>query len=112
MAGKWDYPLTPDEMNALNYSRQNMTPERGMVNPDGSLTTFMGAVEGVNGRQMYFPTYWDKQVLPRQDAMQKALRSGIKFPQYDTVEEALAREKVIHDYMEQDTQEYSKRKRK
>ena len=111
MAG-WDYPLTQEEMNALNYSRQNMNPERGLANQDGSLTTFKGAISGVDDKQMYYPTYWDKQVLLPNEALQRALRSGIKFPMYGSVEEAEARERVVHDYMERDTQEYNKRKKR
>ena len=73
----------------------------------------MGAVvEAPGGKQMLIPTYWGGAIRSVPDAMRMAIKSGIKFPTYDTPEEALAREKFIHGIMEQDVQKYDAEKAK
>lgn len=57
----------------------------------------MGAVEDLNGKPTYFPTFWSGKVLPLEQAKKRALNSGIEFPTYPDYDTALAREKAIHD---------------
>jgi hypothetical protein len=89
--------LTQEEKNAVDYHRRNL--EAGFVqqNGDGSGTSFKGAVEDINGKPTYFPTFWNGRELPLDQARQRVLNSGIQFPTYPTYDAALAREKMIHD---------------
>ena len=99
--------MTPEEQNALQYHRNNLNLGTYLTHPDGEKTTFMGAVvEAPGGKQMLIPTYWGGAVRSVPDAMRMAIKSGVKFPTYDTVDEALAREKYIHNIMEQDVKKY------
>ena len=99
--------MTPEEQNALQYHRNNLNLGTYLTHPDGEKTTFMGAVvEAPGGKQMLIPTYWGGAVRNVSDAMRMVIKSGVKFPTYDTVDEALAREKYIHNIMEQDVKKY------
>lgn len=89
--------LSAAEKNAVDYHRRNLESGIVQVNPDQSVTTFMGAVEDLNGRPTWFPTFWSGRVLPLEEAKARALNSGIEFPSYPDYATALAREKVIHD---------------
>ena len=105
--------MTPEELNALQYHRNNLNLGAFLQHPTGEKTTFMGAiVEAPGGKQMLIPTYWGGAIRPVPDAMRMAIKSGIKFPTYDTVEEAEAREKYIHSLMEQDVKKYDAEKAK
>ena len=59
---------------------------------------------------MLLPTYWGGAVREVPDAMRFAIKSGIKFPTYPSVDEALAAEKRMHDIMEQDLEVYRAKK--
>ncbi len=80
-----------------------------MKNPDGSMTTFKGSVVGADGGHMILPTYWHGQVRDIPQAMRFAIKSGIKFPIYPTVDEALAAEQRLHGIMEQDLRDFAAR---
>jgi hypothetical protein len=101
--------LSPDEQAVIDYHRSNLWQGRGMKNPDGSITTFKGSVVGADGGHMILPTYWHGQVRDIPKAMRFAIKSGIKFPIYPTVDEALAAEQRLHGIMEQDLRDYNAR---
>ena len=102
--------FSPQEQAALNYHRQNLIGGTGKANKDGSMTTFMGSVVDTNDGAMILPTYWAGSVRSVPDAMRFAIKSGIDFPKYPSVAEALAAEKRMHGVMEQDTKLIGKRK--
>ena len=94
--------FSPEEMAALDYHRANLATNNFQRNEDGSLTTFKGAIVGTDKGQMLLPTYWNGAVRDVPDAMRFAIRSGIRFPSYKTVEDALAAEQRLHGIMETD----------
>jgi hypothetical protein len=94
--------FSPEEQAALNYHRRHLVGNTGLRHPDGAVTTFMGSVVDTGKGAMILPTYWEGTVRPVDQAMNFAIRSGIKFPVYDSVESALTAEKRMHDVMEQD----------
>ena len=103
--------MTPEEQNALQYHRNNLNLGTFLQHPDGQKTTFMGAiVEAPGGKQMLIPTYWGGAVRSVPDALRMAIKSGIKFPTYDSVKEAQARENFLHSIMEKDVQAYDANK--
>jgi hypothetical protein len=101
--------LSPDEQAVIDYHRSNLYQGKGLRNPDGSTTTFKGSVIGADGGHMILPTYWHGQVRDIPQAMRFAIKSGIKFPIYPTVKEALAAEQRLHGIMEQDLRDYNAR---
>ena len=103
--------FSPQEQAALNYHRQNLIGGTGKANKDGSMTTFMGSVVDTNDGAMILPTYWAGSVRSVPDAMRFAIKSGIDFPKYPSVAEALAAEKRMHGVMEQDTTMFRKGKK-
>ena len=98
--------LTPEEQEVLNYHRRNLATGMYQTNSDGSLTTFKGAVFDTPTGATLVPTYWHGQVREPHEGYRMAIKSGIKFPQYKSREEALAREQAIHDIMAADIQAY------
>ncbi|MGV0954692.1 MAG: hypothetical protein ACOYBR_10300 [Fluviibacter sp.] len=100
--------LTPEEQEVLNYHRRNLQTGIYQKNADGSLTTFKGAVVGLPGGETIIPTYWYGQERDVPTAVRFMQRSGIKFPSYSSVDQALARERELHSMMEQDTSEFMK----
>jgi hypothetical protein len=104
--------FSPEETNALDYHRANLATNNVLRNADGSLTTFKGAVVGTDKGQMLLPTYWHGAVREIPDAMRFAIRSGIRFPSYKTVEDALAAEQRLHGIMETDVATHLKKGQK
>lgn len=98
-------------MNVIQYHRNNLDNNTFMVNPDGSPTTFKGAVMGVDNGSMLFPRYRDGVILEPQTAQRLAVRSGVKFPIYKDDETALAREQLLHDVMAADSRAFMKHKK-
>ena len=95
-------PHNPDEQSVLDYHRQNLFGGTGMKNADGSITTFKGTVVGLDDGYAILPTYWHGQVREVPDAVRFAMRSGIKFPRYKTLQDALSAERRLHSVMESD----------
>ncbi len=101
--------LSPEERNAVDYHRRNLASGMMRKNPDGSGTSFLGAVEGLgpNETPTYYPTFWNGKALDARQAGQRAEQSGIAFPTYPSYDAALAREQQIHsDIMESDEQRF------
>lgn len=101
--------LTPAERAVLAYHRQHLARGSFLTNPDGSLTTFRGAISGVPEGEMLYPTYWRGRVRNEREALAEALSSGIKWPIYKTPQEAIRREKLIHMLMESDVSDFQTR---
>lgn len=104
------YIPTPAEQEALAYHRRNLESGNYLRNPDGSLTTFYGTVIGDDKGSMLIPTYWHGQIRDVPEAMDFAIKSGIKFPRYKDTAAALAAERALHDIMAAETAAYAKRK--
>jgi len=98
-------------MNVIQYHRRNLDNNTFLTNPDGSPTTFKGAVMGVDNGAMLFPTYWDGVVLEPRTAQRLAARAG-GFPVYKDADTALAREALIHKVMEADSRAFMSSRKK
>jgi len=108
-----EYIPTPAETAALNYHRRNLQGKTYLQNPDGSLTTFYGAIVGPDNNQYrLIPTYWGGAIRDIPDAMRFAMRSGIQFPAYKTLSEAEDAEARLHEIMAQETKDYQSKTRK
>jgi hypothetical protein len=94
--------FSEQEQAALNYHRNNLRANTALKNKDNSLTTFYGTVVETPEGAMVLPTYWHGQVRDVPQSLRFAVKSGINFPKYKSVDEALSAEKRMHDIMEQD----------
>lgn len=102
-------PSAGAETAVLNYHRNNLFGGKALLNPDGSITTFRGAiVETPTGQHALIPTYWSGAVRDIPDAVRWAIKSGLNFPVYDTVEDAEAAEQRLHRQMEEDMTVYAR----
>ena len=101
--------LSPEEQEVLDYHRRNLATGMYQTNPDGSITTFKGAVFDTPTGATIVPTYWHGQVREPHEGYRMAVKSGIRFPQYKSREEALLREQLIHKLVEQDIQAFQKK---
>ena len=104
--------LTPEEQNLYDFHKRNLDSGLFQQNDDGSITTLKGAVVTTPEGAMLMPTYWHQAERAIPDAYRLAIRSGIQFPRYKTVEEALARETQLHNLMEQDVTAFEQKRRK
>jgi len=95
--------LTPEELAAIQYHRNNLDRGTFLTQPNKDLTTFFGARMGTPSGVMYFPTYWHGAMLEPRTAFREAMRSGIKFPTYANDELAAAAEEKLHNVMAADT---------
>lgn len=108
--------LSPGQMVGLQRSRDVMNSGKGMINPDGSVTSFMGAIsDAPGGGYMNYPTYWNGQVMSPRNAQGLALdyeaNTGKQFARYPTVQAAEAGEQAVHRIMEEDARKYRGRSR-
>jgi len=99
--------ITPEEMEVIQYHRNNIDTGSGQRNDDGSETTFYGSVVTLDTgtpdeRAMIIPTYWHGKRRSIDEAMEFVRKSGIPFPTYPDEATALAREKTLHDVMDAD----------
>ena len=103
--------LTPEEEALIQYHRNHLYGGTALKNADGSYTTFRGAVVGTDNGHTIMPTYWNGAVRPIEESFRNMVKSGISFPNYPTVDAALAAEQRLHGIMESDVAEYSKNKK-
>ena len=102
------YIPRPAEMPVIDYHRQHLAQKTFKLNPDGSITTFMGTIVGNDdmGYQI-IPTYWHGESRDPDQAVRFALKSGIQFPKYKTLKEAESAEKALHTIMEEDLAKFT-----
>lgn len=103
--------LTPEEMNAIQYHRDNLDRGTFLLNPDGSPTTFWGTRMSTPEGVMYFPGYWHGAKMEPRTAFRLAQQSGIRFPVYPDDATAAAREEKIHKVMEADSRLFARMNR-
>jgi hypothetical protein len=102
-----DLALNPQERDLYQRHLSNLYGSGGVDNPDGSRSTLYQLSTNIGGRVYNLPTVYDGQIVPPDQAIQRAITSGLdKFPSYGSEEEAEARYQKMHDYMEKDTQRF------
>lgn len=106
-APKW----SPQEQEVLDYHRRNLDTGLFFRQPNGQLTTFKGAVVGTPKGETIIPLYWHGKEQDVGTAARLAEQSGIPFPAYSSVAEALRRERMLHDIMTRETAAYQKTNR-
>lgn len=104
--------LNAQEQYFYNYHRRNLANlgKGGFVHDDGSVSTVIAGVHTIDGRAYILPSVWDgKEHKDAGEIIKHAEKQGLSnFPNYGTVDEALKREKAMHNYMEKDVQAVGK----
>ena len=80
----------------LKHHYNNIINNKSIMK-NGQLSTVVTTIMEVDGKEIVYPTLWDGQVLPARQALKKSLDTGT-FVAFDTLEEAQAYDKAIHDY--------------
>ncbi len=107
-----DMKLSPQEQYLYNYHLGNLYSEGKVVHPSGDISTLMQAVVSGPGGYYNVPTVKDGQMLTMREAQIYASQIGWgNFPKYATPEEADARYKEMHKYIDQDTAQYMRQNR-
>ncbi len=127
-AADQEMKLTPQEKSLYERHLKNLRSEGGVDNPDGSRSTLFQSVQPHDGKFYNIPTVWNGKIetekwtdpktgkvfdVPNKTALANVEREGWdKFPSYATPEEADQRYEKMHQFMERDTGEYLKSKKK
>jgi hypothetical protein len=95
--------MTIEERNMYTHHFNNLA-KGGVRNADGSISSYRSVGSTINGRYYLLPTVWDNRILGTDEAIRRAIESGIEnFPSYRTMEEGERRYQELHKLMELDT---------
>ena len=105
--------LTPQEKALYKRHLTNLVGGGGVDNPDGSRSTLFQMSVGIGGKTYNIPTVWDGKILSSDDALNRAKQEGLdKFPAYSSEDEAESRYNQMHSFMEKDTEQYLKSRKR
>mgnify|MGYP003637452993 CR=1 FL=1 len=80
---------------------ENLASGKEVRNKDGSVSTVYTIQVEINGKPTLIPTVWDGQIIRDQkEATDRAIASGINWPQRDTHAELRKFDQMIHERME------------
>lgn len=105
--------MSPQEQYLYYHHLNNLYGDGKVVNPDNRISTVEQAVVSGPGSLYYnIPTVWNGQKLDIGAARELASQVGWdKFPAYATPEQADLRYAQMHDFIEQDTEQYQRTRR-
>jgi len=101
--------LTEGQRTGLQYSRDRIADNTYQRNPDGGITSFMGAISDAPGGGYFnHPTFWDGRVIDPMAARQRALNweaaNGKQFARAASPMSSELGEMLTHLVMDQDTE--------
>lgn len=101
--------MSPQEKHLYDTHRDNLLGPGGVDNPDGTRSSLFIKTFDIDGKTYTLPTVYDGKVVSDQEAINRAHQIGIeKFPAYANPQKAQDRYMQLHQYMEQDTQNFMK----
>ena len=80
---------------AVRIIKRQMTPAEvartkpRILNPDGTYSSERSITIGVEGQYINVPTIWEGKQLRPPEAIERAIKSRIKYPKFRTLREAL-----------------------
>ena len=108
-SGAGTYRQDPDRINParpklptnaiLDHHFANIRDNKQVQNADGSMSSVKTIIVELDGKPTIIPTIWDGRELPVREAVQRAIKSGKSWPQFDTNDEADATDAEWHKYM-------------
>jgi len=85
-------------MDAITrHHYENIANGKAVENDDGSLSTVKTIIVEVDGREVLIPTVWDGQIVDQEEAIRRAMESGIEWPSDEPTEEGRARLQAADD---------------
>jgi hypothetical protein len=107
-AANRDLSMSPEEQNLYRLHLGNLYGTGGVDNPDGSRSTLYQTSVDINGKTYSLPTVWHGEIVPEDTAVNEALKFGLgHFPSYPSVAEAEGRYGEMHQYIDQDMDNYN-----
>lgn len=101
--------LTTQEKFLYQHHLDNLG-KGGVKNPDGTTSSFLGITVGVGDKTYVLPTVWNNKIVPNDEAIKNSEAAGLdKFPSYPTQPVAFDRYMAIHEYMNMDTMDATKK---
>lgn len=106
-------PLSPQEQYLYYHHLNNLYGPGKVINPDNSISTVEQAVVYGPGSKYYnIPTVWNGQKLSVPETQMLAGQVGWdNFPSYVTPEEADLRYQSMHDFLNEDTEQWQRTRR-
>lgn len=99
--------LNSEERALYMRHLQNLYGSGGVDNPDGSRSSLLQMNVGLGDRAYNLPTVYDGQALEPEPAIDRARQQGLNiFPSYASPFEAENRYQRMHNYMDKDTGEF------
>jgi hypothetical protein len=83
----------------LLHHYQNLAQDTAVKNEDGSVSTVYTRQVDINGRPTLIPSVWDGKILDEEQAVERALTSGVQWPTANTHEELRAYDEQLHQNM-------------
>ena len=83
----------------LPHHYQNLAQDTAVKNEDGSVSTVYTRQVDINGRPTLIPSVWDGKILDEEQAVERALTSGVQWPTANTHEELRAYDEQLHQNM-------------
>jgi hypothetical protein len=83
----------------LRHHYKNIAGNKAVKNTDGSISTVFTRQVEINGVPTLIPSVWDGKILNEKDAIQRAITSGIKWPQAQSHKKLRAYDQTLHKDM-------------
>ena len=98
--------LAEPEDAITEHHRNNLKDGNYVKNKDGSVSTVMTAQVDIDGVPTLIPTVWDGRMLSIKDSVDRAMKSGKRWPTAKTHEELSLFDKKIHKRMGEESRGY------
>jgi len=89
--------LAIKENPIIKHHRNTIKQGQAVENQDGSVSTVRTMIININGKETLIPTVWDGEILDANQSVDRAMKSGIKWPTATTVSELESLDKTLHD---------------
>lgn len=101
--------MSPQEQELYKHHLMQLG-NGGFRQPDGGTSTVYMTQIGDEGQPtVNVPSVYDNKILSVPDTIQRAVTNGLeKYPSYPTADEAKGRYALMHQFMEQDTNDKEK----
>jgi len=98
----------------LKHHYENIANGTAVQNEDGSLSTVFTIIVEIDGEETLIPTVWDGQILDQEEAIQRAISSGVSWPKApagpEGVEALELQDAILHKEMKPVSSEEARQK--
>lgn len=87
-----------EQFGDLTKHHQAELARGGVKNKDGTISTVRTLVFNMDGKEVIIPSVWDGVIVSDEEAINRAMKSGKRWPRFDSVEEAEATDRAWHQF--------------